>query len=329
MRGTILLKRALAAALGFCVVCCAPVARADEALLVGTVGAASAAPWPVYIGMAKKFFADAGLGIDLIFAPSVAALMQQLTGGSLNIVVSAGLTDPILAVDHGAPVAIVRIEGQVSPYALIADARIKTIEALKGKTISIDEPKGITRTYLERMLVPHGLKRGDYDLVFAGATSARYAALQSHAVDAAMLTTPYNFQAQSAGYSNLGFVRDYVTDIPFSGMVVDKRWTEGNKERLQKFLAAYTRSILWFYDDRSRDEAIKILVDSTKQSPSNSAIAYDFFRKIEYFERTGRVSMTSLGNLAKSLQGVGDIEISFDINRLIMPGVTEIAGAAR
>ncbi len=47
-------------------------------------------------------------------------------------------------------------------------------------------------------------------MIFAGATSARFSALQSGAVDAAILTPPFNFHAESAGFTNLGFTIDYV-----------------------------------------------------------------------------------------------------------------------
>ena len=77
--------------------------------------------------------------------------------------------------------------------------------------------KDITRIFTERMLEPNGLKSGDYDYIFAGATSARFSALQSGAVDAAILTVPFNFYAESAGFTNLGFTFDYIPDMPFAG----------------------------------------------------------------------------------------------------------------
>ena len=103
-----------------------------------------------------------------------------------------------------------RILIQAPPYALLAKPAIKSIEDLKGKTIIIGGAKDVTRIFTERMLAPNGLKSGDYDYVFAGATSARFSALQSGAVDAAILTVPFNFYAESAGYTNLGFTFDYI-----------------------------------------------------------------------------------------------------------------------
>jgi NitT/TauT family transport system substrate-binding protein len=307
----------------------APGARAADSITVGAVGSASAALWPVDIGLAKGFFTAEGVAVDLVFAPSNAGVLQQLAAGSLNMSITSGLVDPIRAINQGAPVAIVRIEGQVPPYALLAKPAIKSIKELNGKTIIVGGAKDITRTYLDRMMSPNGFRAGDYDMVYAGATSARFAALQSGAVDAAILTPPFSFRAEDAGYTNLGLVVDYAKDLPFSGTVINRSWAAGHKAVAQKFLAAYTKCILWFNDSKNRDEAIKILVDASHGNSKDIATSYDFFRKINFFEPTGKVSKAQLENIVKALEDIGDLDRSFDVNRLVMPGVTELANAKR
>ena len=120
---------------------------------------------------------EAGLKVDIIYVQSSAALVQQLAAGSLDICMSTGLVDPIRAIDQGAEISIVRFEAQAPPYALVAKSSIKSLKDLKGKVISLGGPKDITRIYVEKMLAPSGIKPGDFDMVFAGATSARAQAL--------------------------------------------------------------------------------------------------------------------------------------------------------
>src|ERR1043166_6319529 len=148
-----------------------------ETITIGLVGNASATHWPIYSGLKKGYYAAADIKLDMIFTPSSGALVQQLTAGSLDAALSTGITDPIYAIDKGAPIAVVRLEIQSPPYAMIAKPPIQTLKELKGKTIMIDGPKGITKIYVERMLAANGVKPGDYDQLYAGATSARYAAL--------------------------------------------------------------------------------------------------------------------------------------------------------
>ena len=173
-------------------------ARAAETVTIGTVGQASANLWPVFIGLSKGFFAAENLKADVVYVQSSAGLVQQITAGSLHICMSTGLVDPLRAIGMGAPIAIVRVEVQAPPYALLAKPAIKSFKELKGKVISLGGPKDITRIYVERMLAPHGVKPGEFDMVFAGATAARASALLAGAVDAAILLPPFNFRAAAA-----------------------------------------------------------------------------------------------------------------------------------
>jgi ABC-type nitrate/sulfonate/bicarbonate transport system substrate-binding protein len=185
-----------------------PAARAVDTITAGAVGSGSTTIWPIYIGIQNGFFDAVGIKIDPVFAPSSTAIAQQVAGGSTNLTVGSGIVDPIRAIEKGAPIAIWRIDMQAPPYALLAKPAIKSIKDLTGKTISIGGAKDITRIFVERMLVPNGVKPSEVDYVFAGATSARLSALQSGAVDAAILTSPQNFMPRpraspiSAGPSN-------------------------------------------------------------------------------------------------------------------------------
>jgi NitT/TauT family transport system substrate-binding protein len=136
----------------------APTAQAIETVSVGSVDASSANLWPLHIAAKNGYFDAAGIKIDLVFAQSNASVIQQLAAGSYQVAPSAGMVDPIRAVDKGAPVALVRIVIQSPPYALLAKPGIKRIEDLKGKTIIIGGAKDITRIFTERMLAPHGPK---------------------------------------------------------------------------------------------------------------------------------------------------------------------------
>ena len=303
----------------------AAAAAAAETVSVGTVGQASANLWPVFIGISKGFFAAEDVKVDVIYVQSSAQLVQQITAGSLNICMSTGLVDPLRAISMGAPIAIVRVEVQAPPYALIAKAAIKTIKDLKGKVISLGGPKDITRIYVERMLAPHGVKPGEFDMVFAGATAARASALLAGAVDAAILLPPFNFQAVSNGFSDLGLTVDYVKDLPFSGTVVNVAWANANKPILQKVLAAHTKSVAWFEDERNRDEAVKILTAASSLKPGDVEKAYDFMRKGEFFEPTGKVSRAKLASLANAMTTLGDLSGSIDVERVFLPGVTQVS----
>jgi NitT/TauT family transport system substrate-binding protein len=302
----------------------APAARAAEPVTLGTVGQASANLWPELIALDQGFFAAEGLQVDLVFVQSSAALVQQIAAGSLGIATQTGLADPLRAVGMGASIAVVRIDVQAPPYDLVAKPGITNIKELKGKVISLGGPKDITRIYVERMLAPNGVNPGDFDMVFAGATTARASALLAGAVDAAILLPPFDFQAVAKGFNSLGLTVDYVKDLPFSGTAVNTAWANANKATLEKLLRAKTKSIAWFEDEQNRAEALRILKTASSLSQDDVEKAYTFFHDGHYFEPTGKVSRAKLNALAKAMESLGDLPGALDVDKLVLPGVTQM-----
>lgn len=298
-------------------------AGAAETIVVGSVGSASANLWPVTVGMRKGFFAAEDIKVDLVFVQANAGVIQQLTVNAVNVSVGSGLVDPIRGIDKGAPLAIARIEMQRPPYALLAKPAIKSIKDLKGKIVSVGGAKDITRIFFERMLEPAGVKPSDVDQIYAGATSARLAALQSGAADAAILTAPYNFHAEAAGFTNLGRTAD-VVDMPFSGLSTNRDWAQSHKTTFKKFLSAYNNSIAWLTDPANRKEAIDLMVSVSKLKPDDVDKSYEFLIKGGFLETTGTISRAKLGRVVDALKELGDIPGDFAVDRLFMPDVTKI-----
>ncbi len=299
-----------------------PAAAADK-VVAGTLGG-QAPLWAIYVAVHKGFFAAEGIDLELNFIQSGAAVVQQLTAGSLDVALSVGITNPIHAIDKGAPVALVRIVGNTPPYVLIGKSGLRTMAELKGKTVSVGQVNDIATVYFERMMAAHGLKRGDYDLLPAGVSAARYAALKAGVADAALVLPPLNFQATAAGYVTLGVAADYVKDIPFTGMAVHRRWAAANLPLAKRILAATDKSIAWLADPSNREEALKLLVERAKASPGDAAASYDYLRRIEYFEPSSKVSRAKLRTLIEVEQRAGNIGPALTPDRLVMPGLTEL-----
>ena len=237
--------------------------------------------------------------------------------------IASGLVDPIRAIEKGAPLAIVRIEAQRPPYAVLAKSGIKSMRELKGKVVSVGGAKDITRIFFERMLRASAVEPRDVDLIFAGATSARYAALQSGAADAAILTPPFNFHAEAAGFSNLGLTADIV-DMPFSGVSTNRNWAMRNAPTIRKFLSVYTNAIAWLSAPDHRREAIDLMVSVSNLKRDDVEKSYDFLVGGRFFEPTGAVSRAQLAKVVSALQELGDIPAGFGTDRLFLPEVTRV-----
>jgi ABC-type nitrate/sulfonate/bicarbonate transport system substrate-binding protein len=303
----------------------AQTAHADDTVEVGLVGAISPTHWPVLIGLKKGYYAAEHLKLDLIHAQSSGAVLQQLAAGSIDATISAGLVDPIYAIDKGAPIRLVRVEIQLPPYAIEAKPQYKKLEDLRGKTIMIDAPTGITKIYVERMLVPHHVKPSEVDYVYAGATGARFSALMSGAIDATILLPPFSFRAEEAGYSNLGLVADYAKDLPFTGAAVNTNWASAHPDVVRRFLAAHNKSVAWFLDPQNRRESIEIMVEASKLDPKVIARTYDFLRSRPFFEPTGDISKRKMGALLAALKQLGEFKGSTDVERYVFPGIAKLS----
>jgi NitT/TauT family transport system substrate-binding protein len=322
MRGAAWIGRILAVALlsgGLAL----PALGADTVIFI-SVGSSSANFWPSAVAESKGFFQAAGIAPDIAFAQSNAAVIQQLTAGSANVSTNSGLVDPIRAIDKGAPLALIRLEVQSPPYSLLAKPTIKSIGELKGKLISVGGAKDITRIFVEQMLKPNGVNPGEFDMTFAGATSARFAALQAGAVDAAILTPPFNFHAEAAGFKLLAHSSKYV-DMPFAGISVNRNWAAAHPAVVGKVIEVYNKSMAWLYDPANRGEAVQILMKVSKLKQPEVEQAYDFLIRGNYFEPTGKISKSRLAKLVDALKALGDLPPDFAVDRLFLPGVTQIA----
>lgn len=303
----------------------APAAHAADSVEVGLVGAISPTHWPVLVGLKKGFYAAENLKLDLIHAQSSGAVLQQLAAGSIDATVSAAVVDPLNAIDKGAPIRLARLEIQLAPYAIEAKPQYRKLEDLRGKTMMVDAPTGITRIYVERMLVPHHLKPSDVDYVYAGATGARFSALLSGAVDATILLPPFSLRAEDLGFRNLGLVADYAPDLPFTGAAVNTNWASAHADVLRRFLAAHNRSVAWFLDPNNRSESIDIMAAASKLDPKVIARTYDFLRSRPFFEPTGDISRRKMGALLGALKQLGELQGSTDVARYVLPGVAKLS----
>jgi ABC-type nitrate/sulfonate/bicarbonate transport system substrate-binding protein len=301
-------------------------AQAAETVTAGAIGSPSGTLWPFFIGVDKGFYAEAGITLDLVYAPTTGGVIQQLSAGSLDIVASTGLPEPINAIDKGAPIAIARIVAQANPYGMVGKPSIKRLEDLKGKIVSLGGVTDITSIYWRRMISAHGMAPTDFDILVVGATGARLAGVESGAVDATMLLPPVLFKAKEAGLTDLGLTIDYTRDLPFTGLEVNRSWATAHLDLAKRSLAAYDTSVKWFLDDKNRDEAIAILGKATKLGQSDLDQTYDMFRKIAFFAPAPTVSRALLEGLMRAQIEVGDRQTMVPVDRLVMPSLTQFAG---
>ena len=198
--------------------------------------------------MKKGFFEAANLKLDVIYVQSSANLVQQLTAGSLDIVMSTGLVDPIRAIDQNARIAIIRFEAQAPPYALVGKASIKKLEGPQGKDHLGRRRQGhhphLCRAHAgaarrQTRRIRHGVCGRNLG------TGVRASGRRGRCGDP---PATLQFPGQRAGFNELGLTIEYAPELPFSGTVVNQSWAAKNQDLLQRILGAHSKSVEWFYD---------------------------------------------------------------------------------
>jgi NitT/TauT family transport system substrate-binding protein len=311
-----LLSAALAAA--------TPALAADK-VSVGLIGSPDSGGWLYYIGVNKGFFAQEGVEPDFIYVPTAPGLMQQLVGGSLDVVGVDGVVEPIHAVAKGASVAILRMISGTTPYEMIAKPSINSVKDLKGKTITIGGLMDINRIYLERIMQANGIKWGEYDVVVIGNSAQRYAALKSGSVDATMLVPPTAFTAEDAGFKRIAMIKDYAADLPMAAADVTTAWGGAHQATAKAMVAALDKSVAWFYDPKNREEAIDILVNISHADRGQVEKTYDFTNEIAMYSKDDTVSRTDLQHLIDAMHSVGDLQgASVTPDQLVIKGLTPL-----
>ena len=298
-------------------------AMAVEKLVGGIAGQNSPTTWPYAVAMVKGMLAKHGLEFDIVYGQSASNILQQLVGGSVDLVVSTGINEPMHAAAKGAPVGILRIVGKVPPYAIDAQKDIHSLKELKGKTIAIGGLTDITRLYFDRMLEPNGVKWGEYDAIIVGSTTGRLAALKSGAVAATMLLPPYSFRAEAEGFNNVGLAVDYAADLPFTATVLSIPWAQKHPDQARGISQAFDEGLAWLNDPANKEEAIAILVKSGLPE-GEVRQSYDFMRKIDFWAHDAKVSRGLLQKIIDSMRKIGDYDEAVDVNKLVIPGITQV-----
>jgi NitT/TauT family transport system substrate-binding protein len=200
------------------------------------------------------------------------------------------------------------IAGNVNrlPLTLIANPRYRTIEALKGKKLGTSSMTEGTALYTMEVLRQHGLSYpGDYEFAVVGVHPARWKALQEETIDAAVQLIPLNFVAIDAGYSNLGEVSDYIPEIIFTALIVDRTWAEAHRAHVVAFLRVLMEATRLVYDPANDEELIAITAEVTGAEGKYGRQALEYMRSKNTFSRDLTIPPAAFAKSLELMQKAG------------------------
>lgn len=267
----------------------------------------SASTVPLFAGTQEGFFAKHGIKLNIINAGQSQAVCEQLIANALQMG-QCSMTDTIQAIIKGGPLVMIDNEDTTAlPYDLVVGKGIKSWADLKGKTIMLGGPRDNTVYFFSLLAKAAGYSLSDFHYVYAGASSARFAALVSGSIQGTLLTLPYNNQAETSGYAKLAATGTVLNSGNYAGggTSVTTSYAKANPGVIKDYVAAWRESMAWVYDPANKQAVIDLMVKDGKATPSSAQVTYDALVTGKYWEQDPAINPAAVKGAEQSLYQVG------------------------
>ncbi len=235
-------------------VCLAPLAAQSTKIYV-SAPSKSLSWFPIHLTREKGFYRAEGLEVDyVIMKPQVA--MQALIAGDVGYTTALGST--IRAAIRGVPLRVVMTIADKPLFALIARPGINSVEELKGKLLGISSFGASTDTYARALLRRYKLiPNEDVKILALGGGTNRVAAMETGAIDAALIEAPYNVMLECKGFRKVLFVGDLIPS-PLAGFGTRLEKIHKQPDEIQRLVRATLRGIQ--LAKSNRQEAVRSIM---------------------------------------------------------------------
>jgi len=214
---------------------------------------------PFHLAYHKGYYREQGIDLETIFMATQAVNAAFVRG---DIDYSAAINGVIQTIVRGNSARILAVAVDRPLISLIARKEIRTAQDLKGKKIGGSTPGGTATLMADTALKHLGFQAGR-DVTIVPLRENRLAALDSAAVDAALLGVPENILAVDRGYNELLFVGDIV-NFPQNAIGVATRRIQENPDEVYGMVRAALRALYFALEARNRDEVINIVMKQWK-----------------------------------------------------------------
>jgi NitT/TauT family transport system substrate-binding protein len=277
---------------------------------------------PLFIGEAEGFFAREGIKVEWVTFAGGADTVAVLIQGQLDVGAGSASAGFFNAVAQGARVRIVADKGHVEPgfraVALVARKDLKagavpTIADLKGRKVALNTLGAIAHYVLARSLARAGLGATDVEIVRMP-FPAMVGALQTGAVDAAVLSEPFVTQALESGAGTMLMpAGDVVPDEPVAFLFYGPTLLDRSPDVGRRFMVAYLRALRQ-YTQGPTARNVRIVALQTKIEP-------ELIRKGGWFPMyaDGHVNINAIRRFQDWLYDQRFITVRMPVSALVDP----------
>ncbi|HLQ31433.1 MAG TPA: ABC transporter substrate-binding protein [Chloroflexota bacterium] len=266
-------------------------------MATASLSASFSIPW---IADATGAFAKRGLSVSMPFMEQTPAAFAAMVAGEVNAMeVSAA---PVITANVNGKLDLVYVASIMNhpQFALYVGPSIKTAEDLKGKVLATDQPYFPNDYGMQIALSKLKLKASDVQLRRIGSTDKEWAALSSKQVDGAILSPPFAFTAEKAGYHVIADT----FDVPYQnvGIVMPRSRIDSLTPALMPMLLAIREAIQTY--NTQADAAMKIISERTKETdPEILKKTYEFYKTQAPWEPSLQPTLPGIQGMMDFLAG--------------------------
>ncbi len=231
-----------------------------------------------YAAKIKGFYGDAGLDVDIIEGDPHVNIIERVTEGGAEY--GTGNSDILLAHYEGAPVVILAVIMQHSPYVLVtrSDKSFQSIHDMVGKKLMIEPHAAELIAYLSREgIAPDSYHSSPYtDL-------QRFIDEEVDAVSVYLTDEPFLLQQQGIEF-NTYYPASAGIDFYGDNLFTTRQEIDKHPDRVRRFREASLRG--WEYALNNPDEIIEYIVRTYPERHSREQLVYEArkMRQLMYSE---------------------------------------------
>ena len=217
-----------------------------------------------------------GVAAETENSPNSEELRAKLAAGKGDLAYLA-VDNAVAMVELTHQDVVIVMGGEGSQNELIAQADIKSIQDLRGKTLIVDAPNTAYALQLKKILLLSGLQTGkDYEIRAFGATPQRLVAMREHKdFSGSMLGPPTSIVAKREGFVSLGSVQDLIGPYQAAGFFTERQWAKEHRDALILFLAAIIEAQRWLLAPANKQQVIDLLTKESHLAPDVAAATYE------------------------------------------------------
>ncbi len=296
-------RAVIAAAIALACLTGPPGARAADVVHVANVSR-TLFSLPLWVAQRQGFMKDEGLDTTSHILDNAEKINAALRSGQMQIAMG---TPEAVVIDayRGGTLRIIAGNTGRLPHFIITKPEIKTLAQLRGANIGILSEKEGSTYVVQDIAKAIGLTPADYKMTAVGGAPTRWRLLKEGKIDAGLQPFPLSYEAEAAGFNNLGSVIPFVPDWQFTTINADQKWAEKNRDVVVRFLRAVQRGRDFMNTNRAEVAQIAAVELHTTVELANRALGD--MEKLAILDPQLGINERGMAKVFDTLQKSGDI----------------------